>query len=477
MYIQAQFKSLKESNYPVIYPVYQDIALADELKELLDYDLNADLAKENGQLSKIHTFGRLPFNYIYFLGLGNSSEISISKMKAAFVQVAKAISELKVVVDLRPAVTAQFSINELVSLFIEASSTTLYQYPKAKQNAKVQPTFEFLSMTDLSATIKRAVALNQAINMTRTLSNQPGNLLTPLTLAEYALNLANKYNLAIEVFNNRQLAEIGAGGILAVNQGSQYEARLIVIKYQGIPNEPFTALIGKGITFDTGGYNLKSAQSMTKMKGDMSGAATVLGALAYIAEVKLPVNIYVIIPTTENMISGAGYKCDDVITMLDGKTVEVTNTDAEGRIVLADALAYTAKLPVDKIIDVATLTGACFIALGDQVTGVFANDEKLYNKIAAAANQADELIWRLPLYPNYAQILKHSLVADLVNSVPGAGGGASIAACFLQEFVPAKSAWLHLDIAGTIVNNDKNAINPQGATGVMVKTLVNYFQP
>ena len=475
MIIQSKISHIKESKHVVIYPIYTIKNVCHQITEIAGYNLSSDLDKSFGKVSKIHTLGKLPYNYIYFVGLGDIEEITNQRLLEAFARVISVVEENTITVDLKRARSESFGFQELAAIFAEASSLASYKFEKVNQNNNTEKTYELLADENVKDAILKGLTIGEAINSARDLGNTPSNLLNPLDLANYAVNLAKKYNLEIELFNNEKLKEIKAGGILAVNQGSSLEARLIVLKYEGVKDKPYTALVGKGITFDTGGYNLKPSNSMTNMKSDMSGAATVLATLEIIAKLKLPVNVYVIVPTTENMINGAGYKCDDVITTMSNLTVEVTNTDAEGRIVLADALTYAGKLNVSKIIDVATLTGACVIALGEKVTGAFSNDDSFYHEIEDASKDAAELIWRLPLYPHYSEYLKKSIVADLINTAVGQGGGASIAASFLKEFVPENTSWVHLDIAATASSKEASALTPKGSTGVMVKTLATYF--
>lgn len=472
---EAKISHIKESQHDVIYPIYKIKDVCHQITEITGYNLSSDVDKSFGKVTIIHTLGRLPYRHIYFVGLGDIETITESKLLEAFGKVIKSVESDQVTVDLKRAISDEFNFQTLAKIFSEACVLANYKFEKDSTLNEKKNTYYLISKEPIEKAIFEGRVVGEAVNQARNLANMPSNLLNPLDLANHALSIAEKHQLEIDLYDNERLEAIEAGGILAVNQGSAIEARLIIVKYQGAKDAPFTAIVGKGVTFDSGGYNLKPATSMTNMKSDMSGAATVLATLEAVAKLNLPVNLYAIVPTTENMINGDAYKCDDVITTLSKKTVEVTNTDAEGRIVLADALTYVGRLKVAKIIDVATLTGACVIALGEKVTGAFSNDDKFYAEIEKASRNASELIWRLPLYPHYNEYLKKSLVADLINTAIGQGGGASIAASFLQEFVPENVSWVHLDIAATASAKTASTLTPKGATGVMVKTLMHYF--
>jgi leucyl aminopeptidase len=307
--------------------------------------------------------------------------------------------------------------------------------------------------------------------MARDLVNEPANTLTPAALAKAAQDLAQKYDLIIEVFDKEQIQNLKMGGLLGVAQGSQQPPKFIVLKYQGKDTGAADiALVGKGITFDSGGISIKPSEHMGDMKGDMAGGAAVMGAIAAIALLKPKINVAAIIPATENMPGGTAMRPGDVITIMNGKTVEIITTDAEGRLILADALSYAEKIGALKIVDVATLTGACQVALGNICTGAFGNNQELVNQIIDAGAEAGECMWQLPMNDEYKELNK-SDVADIKNS-GGRYGGAISAAWFLREFVE-KIPWVHLDIAGTSDTDKEKGYLVKGATGVPVRTLVN----
>lgn len=472
MITQSKLEHIKDSTHAVMHPVYTQKNACTRVTGILDYDFTGQINKEAGVVTKIHTMGKMGFNHLYFVGLGDMDSATPESIKEAFAKALNQIDEKHMVIDLKRAVKENISFEDVAASFTEAFLLSSYDYKK-----KSDKTFELISPEDVTEAIATKTIEATAINNARTLANTPSNLLNPLDLESYAVSLFSAENVEISILGNKELEEIGAGGILGVNQGSDIEARLIVLKYQGNGDADYTALVGKGVTFDTGGYNLKPSASIINMKSDMHGAASVLSAFEIIVKKKMAQNVYCIVPTTENMIDGSAYKADDVLTMLNGKTVEITNTDAEGRLILADALTYAQDtLGVKRVIDIATLTGACVVGLGSHHTGVWANDESFYNEFTSAVSRSHELTWRMPLHKVFTDVLHSSIVADIVNSAAPNGGGASVAAAFLEEFINEDTQWIHLDIAGSSGTKSKTPLTPKGATGVMVKTLSTLFE-
>ncbi len=325
-----------------------------------------------------------------------------------------------------------------------------------------------------TAGIERGRIVGDATNFARMLVNEPGNAMTPGKLAIQAANVATEFNLDIDILDEIKMSDLGMGALLGVSRGSEEEARLIVMRYtaEGADADTETlALVGKGLTFDAGGISLKPAEGMDRMKYDMSGGAAVIGAMRAIAQLKPKVNVLGIIPSSENLPDGKAMKPGDVLKSMDGKTIEILNTDAEGRLILADALAYARKLGATRIIDLATLTGAISIALGPVYVGLFSDNQEMADQILAAARRADEKMWQLPLDPEYGKLIK-SDIADLKNT-GGRYGGSITAAYFLKEF-NGDLPWVHLDIAGTAWNSDGKAHVAKGPTGVGVRTLVEW---
>ncbi|MDZ4803084.1 MAG: leucyl aminopeptidase [Bryobacteraceae bacterium] len=327
------------------------------------------------------------------------------------------------------------------------------------------------STAALEKVVADATVIGESQNFARDLVNLPANLLTPLELAARAKQMAQESGLTCEVLETEQMRELGMGALLGVAQGSENPPALIVIRYEPprAVSDDHLALVGKGVTFDTGGYSIKPADGMEKMKYDMGGAAAVLGAMRAIARLKPDVRVTAYIPTVENMISGNAQRPGDIVTTMCGKTVEVLNTDAEGRLILADAMSYALKDGATHMVDAATLTGAIAVALGHLYFGAFTNNDALYDRVAAASKSAGERVWRLPMDEEYKDYLK-SAFADLPN-IGGRWGGSITAAKFLEEFAGEKP-WVHLDIAGTAWLDDGKAWLAKGPTGTAVRTFI-----
>jgi leucyl aminopeptidase len=322
---------------------------------------------------------------------------------------------------------------------------------------------------ELAAEAEAARVCAEAQNRARELQDLPANVATPSYLAARAEEIAASSDaLTVEVLGRDEIADRGMGGLSAVAQGSAEDPRLIILRHQG-SGGPVLGLVGKGVTFDSGGISIKPAASMHEMKMDMSGAAAVLEAVAAIAELELAVDLIAVVPSTENMPSGTALKPGDVITQYNGKTVEVNNTDAEGRLILADALAYCAELGAERIVDLATLTGAVLIALGSTYAALISNDDGLAAEIERAGAESGELAWRLPLHPEYKELTKGT-VADLTNAAAKRKAGTIYAGSFLEEFVDGRP-WAHLDIAGTAWDVGREYVG-KGPTGFGVRLLV-----
>jgi leucyl aminopeptidase len=335
------------------------------------------------------------------------------------------------------------------------------------------PQLESLTLVtpaDVGAAAAAARVYTEAQNRARDLQATPANIATPAFLAERAEAIAAGHDLVtVEVLNGDQIVAKGMGGIAAVSQGGPVDPRLIVLRYSGGGDGPTLGIIGKGVTFDSGGISLKPGAGMQEMKFDMSGGAAVLEALDAIAELGLAIDVIAVVPATENMPSGTAVKPGDVITQYNGKTVEVNNTDAEGRLILADALAYAIEQGAERVVDLATLTGAVLIALGSTYAAVISNDDTLAAEVVAAGAETGELVWRLPLHAEYKEMMKGT-VADLSNLASKREAGAITAASFLEEFV-GETPWAHVDIAGTAWDVGR-AYAKKGGTGYGVRLLV-----
>ena len=317
-------------------------------------------------------------------------------------------------------------------------------------------------------------AIGEAMNLARRLVNEPPHAMYPETFAVEAQRVAEESGLTCEVWDGPRLERERCGSLLAVSQGSDRPPRLVILEYRGGKNEPATALVGKGVTFDSGGLSLKPTDSMTTMKCDMAGAATVLAVMQAAAKLKLPVNLIGLVGLVENMTGGAAMKLGDVLTARSGKTIEVLNTDAEGRLVLADVLNVALDHKPSRIVDLATLTGACVVALGTETAGAFTNDQAWCDAVLAAARRAGEPLWQLPMFPEYSEHIR-SEIADIKNTGDGRWGGAITAAKFLEEFV-GETPWVHLDIAGPAFYDKPRPWADGGASGCMVRTLVELLE-
>ena len=317
--------------------------------------------------------------------------------------------------------------------------------------------------------LAQGLALAHGISLARDLGNLPGNVCTPAYLAEQARKLAKHYRMKVQVLERADMEKLGMNTLLSVAAGSSQPPKLIVLEYRaGSKKQKPVVLVGKGVTFDTGGISLKPAPEMDEMKYDMSGAGSVLGTLKAVAEMKLPVNVVGIIPATENMPGGRATKPGDIVTSMSGQTVEILNTDAEGRLILCDALTYAERFEPAAVIDIATLTGACVIALGHVVSGLFANDDPLAREVMAAGELAGDGAWHLPLHDEYQDQLRSNF-ADFAN-IGGRPAGAVTAACFLSRFTK-KYKWAHLDVAGTAWKSGKD----KGSTGRPVPLLTQFL--
>ena len=326
---------------------------------------------------------------------------------------------------------------------------------------------------DVKKLSAEATALAAAVETVRDLGNTPANILTPTELAARAEEVCKRIGVKCTVYGKREIVRMKMGGLLAVSRGSVEDPRFVVMEYTPRRAKKHVALVGKGITFDSGGISIKPAEKMEEMKFDMCGAAAVVGIMEAVAKLELPVKVTGIFAATENLPSGSAYKPGEIITTMSGKTVEIVNTDAEGRMILADALHYASGLKPDHLIDYATLTGACVVALGGEAAGLFSTDDELAQKLIESGERVGERLWRLPAWDEYKDLIR-SEWADMKNS-GGRWGGAITAAVFLKEFVDCPS-WAHLDIAGTAYAESENAREARGATGAGVRVTIDFLR-
>ena len=422
---------------------------------------------------------------VLLLGLGDLDSVTVESLRRSFgaaLKIAgqKHFGSLNILVPKVPALSDE----EVLRGLAEGCLLTNYCFYGLKSQTKqeclptqVKKVTLLTSSKNALKVIEKTLIICEGVYLARDLVNGNADDITPAYLASLAVNLSNQFpKIKTTCFDKKQLEKEKFGLILAVSRGSSHDPVLIVSEYKGNPKDKKSIiLMGKGVTYDTGGLNLKPTGSMETMKCDMGGAAVVLGVLQVAAALGLKHNITVVIPAVENSISATSYKPGDVYKSYSGKTVEIGNTDAEGRLILADALSYAVKhLNPKEIIDVATLTGAIEIALGSECAGLFCNSDALADALLRAGSVTYERIWRMPIFEEYRDLLK-SEIADIRNH-GGRAGGAITAALFLKEFVPPAIPWAHLDIAGTAFFNEKKRYHPKSATGIGVRLLIEAIE-
>ena len=446
-----------------------DTLFAGRVKALIQ---SGDLSTKTGEVTILPTFAGETTRGL-FVGLGQRNDMTTENVRnwcGIFAKLIK-VRGLKDV-----AVALDTFTDGAARMFTEAYEMATYAHPtyKSAPNETVEePTITLLGDVD-QTDIDAGVAYGKGVNVARTLTMMPANILTAETLADYAVELAKRHDFKYRILEKEEMEGLGMGALLAVNQGSTIPPKLIVLEYRGADEEAPIAVVGKGVTFDTGGYSIKPKDGIVGMKGDMGGAATVLGLFETLGLTRPKRNVIGIIGATDNMISGDAFKPDDVITAMNGKTIEVLNTDAEGRLVLADAVTFAKTYEPKAIIDVATLTGGVLVALGTDVTGCLTNDDSLYRSLEAASRETNELVWQMPYFDVFIDKVRKSEVADLNNS-PGRFGHMIFGGAFVGEFV-GDTPWLHLDIAGTRERAAANDLGPKGPTGVMVRTLARMIE-
>ena len=438
-----------------------------------------DMEGKAGTTLMLHQVPRVSAARVLLVGLGREREFDDGKYRSA---VTKAIAALKQtgVTDAVLCLSAGVKQRDIAWRAAQAAiaaSDAAYHFDRMKSKREQARGVRHLTLlvgerSELKAGqsgLKQGAAIAHGMSLAKDLGNLPGNVCTPAYLADAARTLARQYKLGVQVLERKDMEKLGMGSLLSVARGSDEPPKLIVLKYEGGPRgqKPY-ALVGKGVTFDTGGISLKPAPEMDEMKFDMCGAASVLGTLRAVAELKLPINVIGIVPATENMPGGSATKPGDIVTSMSGLTVEILNTDAEGRLILCDALTYAERFEPQAVVDIATLTGACVIALGHVASGLFANDDALAQELLAAGQTTHDRAWHLPLWDDYQDQLKSNF-ADFAN-IGGRPAGSVTAACFLARFTK-KFKWAHLDIAGVAWKSGA----AKGATGRPVPLLTQYL--
>ena len=434
-----------------------------------------------GELLTLHPMGKLAAKRVVVVGLGAQEKMNTQSVRRASAIAARSLQHTgaqQVALALHSE-EWNIGLDDGVRAEVEGALLGLYTFKKYKHSdtnengrgvSRINLLGTHANEALLDQAVKHGIALAEATNFARDLVNEPPNVLTPSELANRASAMAKQFGLECEILDRTEMQELGMGGLLGVAQGSVEPPKFIILRYRGAAHsgEKGIALVGKGITFDTGGISLKPAERMHEMKGDMAGAAAVIGAMYAIAALKPAINVTALVPTTENMPSGTAYRPGDILRMMNGKTIEIVNTDAEGRLVLADALSYAVKEGLSPIIDVATLTGGIVVALGSVMSGLFSNDEAFGKEIIAAGKIAGEKYWPMPLDEEYGEQIQ-SDIAD-IKQTGGRYASAATAAKILEQFV-GDAQWAHLDIAGTDFIDAKKPYQEHGATGVATRTL------
>ena len=442
-------------------------------------DLNGDL----GKLNIIPIPNGKQMERILLAGIGKKDEITKDTIRSISGKIAQKARDLKLkdfTIIVPPSSLNDQSTS--ISQIVEGSKMSLYTFDKFKtKKSEKSPDLTILankSKKTVSAS-KVSEIIADGVVFTKSIANLPPNNCTPATLANFARGISKNEKIKCKIISKTELKNRGFGGITAVGQGSKNEPKLIILEYSNGPrNQKPIVLVGKAVTFDTGGISLKPGEKMDEMKFDKCGGCTVLGIMKALSELRLPINVVGIVPSVENMPGGESYRPGDIIKLYSGKTAEILNTDAEGRLILADAISYGEKQYSPKaIIDFATLTGACIIALGTNVAGMVSNDKRVADKIRESSGRTTEELWELPLNQDYMDMIK-SDVADMRNIGIGRAAGTITAAAFLKNAVE-KTPWVHIDIAGvawTQVATKEKSYNPKGATGFGVRLILDYLQ-
>ena len=436
---------------------------------------------KEGETAYFHLVGnnKLKARRLLLVGVGEAGDYKgaqVSQMSGTAVRSLRSKNAKSIAVVPRPSIDA----GEAARTAVEGAYIALFDPDKYrtvdKEEKKIDRLVVVIESADeaiLQRGVKAGSIVGESVNFTRDLANEPGAYMTPTDMAERARDIANEFELSIDVLDEARMEQEGMGSLLSVSHGSDQPAKLIILKYTPANppanNDELLAFVGKGVTFDSGGISLKPGENMELMKYDMTGGATVMGAMRAIAQLKPPIPILGVAPCTENLPSGKATKPGDVVKAMTGKTIEVINTDAEGRLILADAIAYAKKLGATTVIDMATLTGAVSIALGDVNAAVLGTDQELIDEIITAGREVGEKFWQLPLDKEYSKQIK-SDIADIKN-VGGRKAGTITAAAFLKEFADGLS-WAHLDIAGTAWGDDAKPYRSKGPTGIAVRTLL-----
>ena len=465
---------------PARAAVSVDKAMDGALSALLK---SGDFTGKAGSTTVLYTNGKLSTPRVLVVGLGKAEKFDGRAVRSATAAAVKALGKLKGVSSVAGAVLgvghATVSVAATARAFAEAAVMASYQAPNYKREKPdaslanwIVVEFDFDRLAEIKQGVEAGQMVGEGVCAARDYSNEPPNVLSPVEMATRARTMAKKVGLKCTILGEKEMTAEKMNILLAVSRGSSNEAQLVILEHKpaGVKKDAPLVLVGKGITFDTGGISIKPSERMEEMKHDMSGAAAVLGALEAIARLNLPVHVIGVAACVENMPDGNAFRPGDILTGMTGKTTEILSTDAEGRLILADALAYVARFKPAAVVDLATLTGAIGIALGTQAAGLFYNDDQLKDTLLAASDLSGERLWPMPMYDEYKEAIKGDM-AEVKNS-GGRAGGVSTSAKFIEHFTEGYP-WAHLDIANVAwTTAEKEALNPRGATGYGVRLLV-----
>ncbi len=440
---------------------------------------SSDASGKMGSLAVAYSTERTRTRKLLFVGVGDTANLTAEKMRRAASSAARTVASSARNCGFVVPVWSPLDAAATAYAIVEGAVLGSYRFTRYKTTKTNHNLSEIIIVgsertSAIRSAVEQAAIVCEGVYIARDLANMPANDLYPESLAAFVKQAGKDAGFRVQVLDKRKITQLKMGGLLAVNQGSVRPPVFIIMEWRGgKANDAPVVLVGKGVTFDTGGISIKPAERMGEMKMDMHGAATVIGTLYAVAKLKLPINVVGLVPATENMPSGSAYRPGDVITFMNGKTAEIDNTDAEGRLILADALTYAERYSPQAVVDIATLTGACVIALGHVTTGLMGTDRSVLERIKRAADVTGEYVCELPLHDEYLDQIK-SDIADVKNT-GGRPAGAITAALFLKHFI-GNYPWAHLDIAGTGMAPKEGAYTPKGGTGVGVRLFIEMLR-
>jgi leucyl aminopeptidase len=459
-----------------------DKTLGGQIRRLI---ADGDFKGKAQETALLYTDGKVPAKRVLVVGLGKEEEFGLEAIRVAAATAARRVRDLRLKrfsTIVHGGGRGGLDLADAAQAVVEGTELALYEFKELKTEPEDDPkdvkdmtfvVFDESQRPEVETAVKVGRDIVAGVGLARGLVNLPANYATPTVLAQRAQEMADRFGMRCQVLDEAEMAELGMGALLGVAQGTDEPAKFIVLEHEGRDDQDAVVLVGKGITFDSGGISIKNREGMQNMKADMAGGAAVLGAMRAVAALDLPLHVVGLVPATENLPSGRAYKPGDVVRAMNGKTIEVISTDAEGRMILADALTYAGRYRPQAIVDLATLTGAMVIALGNHATGLFSNDDDLAARLEAAGRTTFERLWRMPLFEEYGQQLK-SDVADFKHT-GGRPAGSVTAAFFLSRFV-GDFSWAHLDIAGKAWTEEDKPYIPKWATGYGVRLLTQFLR-